>query len=184
VLLEACEDWGGCDWEWQAADGAMGKARMGGDLIGPNPTDRGKNGVKRSLLVEKDGGPLAVVIAGANVPDHKLLAATLEAVVVERPDPEPDRPQHLCVDYEYTPHIQLISRPAPAREEAIQAQAMGCGADAGVVIQVPSNPGPLGQKGVQLPGPPEARLRAAVVPTVSSLHHMVLTAEAGMRRAR
>ena len=40
--------------------------------------------MKRSLLVEKDGGPLAVVIAGANVPDHKLLAATIEAVVVER----------------------------------------------------------------------------------------------------
>jgi putative transposase len=30
LLLEACEDLGGCDWEWQAADGAMGKARMGG----------------------------------------------------------------------------------------------------------------------------------------------------------
>jgi transposase len=29
VLLEVCEDLGGCDWEWQAADGAMGKARMG-----------------------------------------------------------------------------------------------------------------------------------------------------------
>jgi putative transposase len=34
--------------------------------VGPNPTDRGKNGVKRSLLVEQDGGPLAVGIAGAN----------------------------------------------------------------------------------------------------------------------
>jgi len=30
LLLEACEVLGGCDWEWQAADGAMGKARMGG----------------------------------------------------------------------------------------------------------------------------------------------------------
>ena len=30
ILLEACEDLGGCDWEWQAADTAMGKARMGG----------------------------------------------------------------------------------------------------------------------------------------------------------
>jgi hypothetical protein len=28
--------------------------------------------VKRSLLVEKDGGPLAIAIAGANVPDAKL----------------------------------------------------------------------------------------------------------------
>lgn len=34
--------------------------------------------MKRSLLVEKDGGPLAVVTAGANVPDHKLLGATIE----------------------------------------------------------------------------------------------------------
>src|SRR5579859_1173874 len=34
-------------------------ARRGwGDLIGPNPTDRGKRGVKRSLLVEAAGGPL------------------------------------------------------------------------------------------------------------------------------
>jgi transposase len=35
VLLEACEDLGGCDWAWQAADGAMGKARMGGTWSGP-----------------------------------------------------------------------------------------------------------------------------------------------------
>jgi putative transposase len=34
----------------------MGKARLGGDHIGPNPTDRGKAGVKRSLLVEAAGG--------------------------------------------------------------------------------------------------------------------------------
>ena len=35
VLLERCEDLGGVDWEWQAADGAMGKARMGGTSSGP-----------------------------------------------------------------------------------------------------------------------------------------------------
>jgi transposase len=27
---EACEELGGCDWQWQAADTSMGKARMGG----------------------------------------------------------------------------------------------------------------------------------------------------------
>jgi putative transposase len=48
--------------------------------------------------MEKDGGPLAVVIAGANVPDHKLLAATIESMVVQRPEPEPYWPQHLCLD--------------------------------------------------------------------------------------
>ena len=28
--MEGCEELGGVDWEWQAADGAMGKARLGG----------------------------------------------------------------------------------------------------------------------------------------------------------
>lgn len=97
--------------------------------MGPNPTDRAKDGVKKSLLVEHDGGPLAIVVAGANVPDAHLLAATLDAVVVERPAPEPDYPQHLCLDKgydndagweatverEYEPHIALIRDQRPSR---------------------------------------------------------------------
>jgi transposase len=34
AVQEACEDLGGCDWEWQAADTSMGKARMGGTSLG------------------------------------------------------------------------------------------------------------------------------------------------------
>jgi putative transposase len=78
--------------------------------------------VKRSLLVEAAGGPLAVVIAGANVHDTKLLAATLDAIVVARPTPTLGQPQHLCLDkaydnptgeevvalYGYVPHIRRI----------------------------------------------------------------------------
>jgi len=44
VLLEGCEGLGGVDWEWQSFDCAMGKVRHGGDQVGPNPTDRAKNG--------------------------------------------------------------------------------------------------------------------------------------------
>ena len=57
--------------------------------------------MKRSILVEADGGPLSVVIAGANVRDDELLAATLDAVVVERPKPTEESPQHLCLDKGY-----------------------------------------------------------------------------------
>lgn len=78
--------------------------------------------MKRSLVVEADGGPLGATIAGATVHDTKLLAATLEAIVVERPQPTGERPQHLCLDkgddnptgpetvaaYHYTPHIRRI----------------------------------------------------------------------------
>jgi putative transposase len=73
-------------------------------------------------LVEADGGPLAAVIAGANVHDTKLLAATLAAVVVERPRPTAEQAQHLCLDkgydnptghqavadHDYIPHIRRI----------------------------------------------------------------------------
>jgi len=43
-------------------------------------------------LVEARGGPLAIVIAGANVHDTKLLAQTLNALVVEHPLPTPYAP--------------------------------------------------------------------------------------------
>jgi putative transposase len=41
-----------------------------------------------------------VVIAGANVVEQKLLRETIEAIVVERPDPT-DEEQHLCLDKAY-----------------------------------------------------------------------------------
>jgi putative transposase len=73
------------------------------------------------VIVEADGGPLGVVIAGANRHDTKLLEATIEAIVVDRPDPRKHQ-QHLCLDkgYDnptghaaaaathYTPHIRRI----------------------------------------------------------------------------
>jgi len=34
-LIERCEDLDGVDWEWQAMDGAMGKARKGGPRSAP-----------------------------------------------------------------------------------------------------------------------------------------------------
>jgi putative transposase len=121
ALVEECDELGAVNWRWQAADGRLGKARFGGKNVGKNPTDRGKNGTKQSLLVEGDGGPLGVVIAGANVPDMKLLEATIEAIVVERPDPK-EREQNLSLDkgydnpightvttrYGYVPHIRPI----------------------------------------------------------------------------
>lgn len=30
ILIENCDELGGVNWEWQSADGAMGKARFGG----------------------------------------------------------------------------------------------------------------------------------------------------------
>jgi putative transposase len=74
------------------------------------------------VIVEADGGPLGVVVAGANVHDTKLLQQTIEAIVVDRPKPTDKVPQHLCLDkgYDnptghlaaaqahYVPHIRRI----------------------------------------------------------------------------
>jgi hypothetical protein len=48
--------------------------------------------------VEATGGPLGATMAGAHVHDTKLLAAPLEAIVVERPPPSEERPPHLGLD--------------------------------------------------------------------------------------
>ena len=58
-------------------------------------------GTKKSVLVDGQGGPLGVVIAGANVLERKMLRDTIEAVVVERPEPTAEEPQHLSLDGGY-----------------------------------------------------------------------------------
>lgn len=37
LLIEECDELQGIQWEWQAADTAMGKARFGGAPLGPTP---------------------------------------------------------------------------------------------------------------------------------------------------
>jgi putative transposase len=49
------------------------------------------------VLTEADGGPLAIVVTGANVHDSLLLQDALEAVIVEPPNPAAVE-QHLCLD--------------------------------------------------------------------------------------
>ena len=100
----------GIDWEWQAMDGAITKAPLGQEGTGPNPTDRGKKGTKRSLLTEGKGMPLAVAVEEANRHDMKLTEATLHAIVIERPQPTAEKPQHLCLDkgYDYPEVRQLV----------------------------------------------------------------------------
>jgi len=96
--VERFDELQGIDWSWLSMDGALTKAPLGGKKTGPNPTDRGKGGVKRSLLTEGHGVPLGVVIDGANRHDMKLGRATIESIVVERPVPTGEQPQGMCLD--------------------------------------------------------------------------------------
>src|SRR5665647_949223 len=71
-----------------AVDGCLTKAPCGGEVSGPNPTDRDKLGIKRSTLVDADGLPLGVVSAPANRHDSPLLAPTLDLLKNLGPLPE------------------------------------------------------------------------------------------------
>ncbi len=51
VGVEPFDELKGIDWDWLRMDRAMTKVPLGGKT-GPNPTDRGKAGVKRSVLTE------------------------------------------------------------------------------------------------------------------------------------
>ncbi|MCE1180720.1 MAG: IS5 family transposase [Rhodocyclales bacterium] len=91
----------GIDWSWLSMDGAMTKAPVAGKKTGPNPTDRGKQGVKRSLLTEAAGIPIAVAIDGANRHDMKLVRSTLVGIMATRPVPTAAMPQGICLDKGY-----------------------------------------------------------------------------------
>ena len=133
-----------------------------GDSVGRNPTDRGKAGSKRSVLVDGCGGPLSVVVSGANVHNTKLLAITPDSIVAERPDAGI---QHLCLDKGIRQPIRPRGRggirvprthPAHRRGEtgrhgrkALSRPALGGGAHPSLAIQVPGNSGPLRQESIK-----------------------------------
>ena len=62
------------------------------------------------MLVDDRGVPLSIIVTGANRHDVSQLAAVLDAIAVERPDPPERRNKHLCADAGYTgaPALQLI----------------------------------------------------------------------------
>ncbi len=115
------------------------------------------------LCIEGNGRPLAVAIGGANTPDAQLLKATLEAIVVERPLPTEEEPQHLCLDkgydnptgeaavaqFSYVPHIRRIGEEKfdEQREKTHPARRsrppLGRGAYPGLAVSVPRHSGAL-----------------------------------------
>ena len=62
--------------------------------VGPNPTDRGKPGSKRHLVVDRWGTPLAVWLTAANVNEGPLLEDVIDAIEpIHRPRGRAGRPR-------------------------------------------------------------------------------------------
>lgn len=83
------------------------------------------------MLIDGRGVPLGAAVDGANVHDQKLVEETLDNIPVQRPQPTPRKPQHLCLDKgyvgepverevrrrHYTPHVpaKVTDTPKPKR---------------------------------------------------------------------
>ena len=72
---------------------------LGEKGTGANPTDRAKSGTKRSMMVvDGKGVPLGITVDAANRHDMKMTKATLQSIVVHRPEPITIRSkQHMYV---------------------------------------------------------------------------------------
>src|SRR5215211_6248975 len=75
----------------------------GGRKTGKNPTDKGKKGSKRHIVVDREGIPLSVTHSAANVHDSKVLEEAMDAVSpIRKPRGRPrKRPKKLHADKAY-----------------------------------------------------------------------------------
>jgi hypothetical protein len=78
MVLEAYDRFIGLLLGDLTVDGCITKAPCGGEKASRSPVDRGKQGIKRSTVVDGRGIPLGVVTAPANRHDSPLLEETLD----------------------------------------------------------------------------------------------------------
>jgi Putative transposase of IS4/5 family (DUF4096) len=122
LVLVAYDQLFGLELEHLSVDGCITKAPCGGQVAGPSPVDRRKQGLKRSVATEAGGIPLAAVPAPANHRDDGLLAATLDAAATATAaavGPLPDKPTvHLDAGYDWQPCRQVLADRGMASEIA------------------------------------------------------------------
>jgi transposase len=109
---------GRCDRLVLFCDGQLFSPRaFWGAKTGPNPTDRGKNGSKRHLIVDGQGTPLAIEHTGANVHDSEVAIALVDGIPpIKQPRGRPrKRPDEVLGDRAYDAE-QKIRKPLRRRK--------------------------------------------------------------------
>ena len=96
----------------KALTGRKAKRRWPKKRSATTPRIGEKKGSKRSLLVDGAGVPLSLIVSGANRHYVKLLASTLDGIVIVRPQTSRRRRQNLCADKAYTdrPAAQVMKK--------------------------------------------------------------------------
>jgi transposase len=107
LALRAYDRMLGLELEDLAVDGCVTKAPGGGEVAGRSPVDRGKQGLKRSVVTDGGGLPLHLVSAGAQRHDAPLLGPTLAGLDKLAGVPE-DVTVHLDRGYDGGPTRALL----------------------------------------------------------------------------
>ena len=101
-------------------DSCSARAKRGGDLTGPNPTDRAKPGTKYHVAVDGDGVPVACMATAANVNDTLVFErlflaafAVMARIQTVFADKGYDAEHHrdLCRWFGAEPHIHKRGQP-------------------------------------------------------------------------
>ena len=99
-LIRLLKEDGKLDTDVVVVDSAIVRAFGGGESTGPSPVDRGRPGTKHTLLVDRNGVPLAIRTAGANASDHtRIIPAVAE--IPEAAGGDEDVPGELYADRGY-----------------------------------------------------------------------------------
>ncbi|MFF9984632.1 IS5 family transposase [Streptomyces erythrochromogenes] len=103
VILDELGARGELDWSRVCDRLRQHAGRKRGPLTGPNPTDRGKPGSKVHLITDRNGLPLSLGIAGANMHDSLGLEPLVRGIppIRSRRGPRRRRPGKLHADKGY-----------------------------------------------------------------------------------
>lgn len=88
IALDSYDWMIGLDLSDVAVDCCITKAPCGGEKAGRSPVDRGKQGIKRSTIVDANGIPIGAIAAPANRHDSPLLDETLDTMEIVGELPE------------------------------------------------------------------------------------------------
>lgn len=69
-MLQRLREYDQIQWDRASVDSGSVSSPLGGEHIGPNPTDRSKLGCKHYLLIDQQGLPLVAKISGVQVHAH------------------------------------------------------------------------------------------------------------------
>ena len=123
ALLDRLGEADQIDWERACLDSASVPAKKGAAATGPDPTNRGKPGTKRHLVVDRRGTPLAVRLTGANRHDSVVFEDLIDAIPpIQRPSGQRRRRPGQAARRQGLRHARAAApkftrRPAPRHDE-------------------------------------------------------------------